>query len=198
MEDPSGIPPEVAPAPAPEAIAERRPCPGGAGKKRVCWAREGSAWCRNHDPGLAEQRRDNGARRRNGPNIERRPTISSAAEAIAAGRMRLVATGGHVVPGVSRVPHANPTRREVAALMAEEFDRQAEAILTAKVPEPTELRDTAIKVLYHASLRSPHEPSRVRAAQLLVALTQPNDGDKRPLMDLGSLAEDEDEQSTRQ
>ena len=43
--------------------SHRRPCPGGVGKKRACWAREGSDWCRNHDPAEADRRRKAGGTR---------------------------------------------------------------------------------------------------------------------------------------
>jgi hypothetical protein len=46
------------PSPSP-----RRPCAGSAGKKRTCWAREGTDWCRNHDPAEAERRRRAGSTR---------------------------------------------------------------------------------------------------------------------------------------
>ena len=42
----------------------RRLCAGSPGKKRPCYAREGSDWCRNHDPAEAERRRRAGATRR--------------------------------------------------------------------------------------------------------------------------------------
>jgi hypothetical protein len=179
----------------PPAALPRIPCPGGAGKKRQCWAVAGGTHCRNHDPALDEARRQNGAKRVRGPDIVRRSRDPGGA---VRGPMQLVASGGHLVPGVTRAEHPNPTKREIAALMVESLEKHAREILAAKVPGPDELRDTAIKVLYDASLRSHHEPSRVRAAQLLVALTSLQDSDKRALVDLAALEEDENEQAVRQ
>jgi hypothetical protein len=56
-----GDPPGNAPA-----TPARRRCPGPPGKtvKCIAWLKAGQAFCRSHDPALADERRANGAKRR--------------------------------------------------------------------------------------------------------------------------------------
>lgn len=123
----------------------RRPCSASEGKKRVCWAREGSEWCGNHDPALAAARRANGAKRV-APRAKKPPNWRKE----------------------WRDPR--PSRAEVDELRLS----RAREVFDEPLPEKEALRDEAMRTLRSIAL-SPFasEGPRVSACGALLKATEP-------------------------
>lgn len=131
----------------------RQPCLGSEGKKRVCWARPGTAWCANHDPERAEERRANGGKRK--PKAPK-PVLPE---------------GWRPEWRAPRPPRVQePTEERLA---------RAQEILESATPPPAELREEAIRVLRSIALDpGAAEASRVGAARtLLEASAKPAPGE---------------------
>ena len=165
----------------------RRPCPGGAGCKRQCWAREGSLYCANHDPVLAEARRANGCKRVKGPPVAilrtamgtdgrwHKPEHVRPAQATPRrGGLHVVASGGERVGPHGQARHGL-TKGELRERQAQEVVDRAQQLLEAATPPTEQLRSNAIKVLNDIALYGSGGP-RVAAAKVLLDATAPPAG----------------------
>lgn len=146
----------------------RRPCPGGKGKKRVCWARDGSDFCSWHDPALKHQRRLNGCVR------HKVPSVSLV-------RDKPIREGGHRYPHLRLVDgngqpdrgrNWGPTKGEKIEAWVERFEAKLAE------PIPPDAVDEIKRALRAILLTSPHVPARVMASRVLSDMLQsPKDGD---------------------
>jgi len=157
----------------------RRPCPGGAGCKRQCWSREGSLYCANHDPVLAEARRANGCKRVKGPPVAilrtamgtdgrwHKPEHVRPAQATPRrGGLHVVASGGERV-GPHGQARRGLTRGEARERKLDEVVERAEKLMAGPAPTPAYQREVAEKVLVDIALYGGEHP-RVAAAKALV------------------------------
>lgn len=142
----------------------RAPCPGGFGLKRQCWAVDGGTHCRNHDPSLAQQRRDNGCVRKSGAPV---PILRTA-----------LGTDGRYRKPEHEPAHVKqpPPLLTRAQQRAQEAAERAQSLLTGPEPIKSELRSLALRVLRAIAVYGGETP-QVTAAKALLDYTSPTETD---------------------
>ena len=154
-------------------MSERRPCPGGVGKKRACYAREGSDFCVNHDPALAEKRRLNGFTRHHGPPPVRQPRV---VDTVAGQVKEHRATWG-------------PTKAQRKEHERAEWDLEFLRRFEEPLPKAEAGKEEMRRILRAVAFTSPVPAARVKAAEVLHEILQ-TAGDPNDLRAFRSLDEE--------